>query len=78
MLAITIQCEVPQERTITVRLPDQVEPGTHELVLVFNQSTSVQAVPGHLQDLMQLSGAVPAFATVDGVVWQRSLRDEWL
>jgi hypothetical protein len=78
MLAITIQCEVPQERTITVRLPDQVEPGAHELVLVFNQSTSGQAVPGHVQDLMKLSGAVPAFSTVDGVVWQRSLRDEWV
>ncbi|MBF0135697.1 MAG: hypothetical protein H7833_02810 [Magnetococcus sp. DMHC-1] len=77
MLTITVQCEVPVERTITVKLPDQIEPGIHDVVLVFDQSASHRKIPDDAQNLMKLSGTVPSFARIDGVAWQRSLREEW-
>lgn len=77
MLAITLQCEVPPERTITVKLPDQIEPGLHQLVLVFEPHAAARPASSEVNQLMRFAGTIPAFATIDGVAWQRSLRDEW-
>ncbi len=77
MLAITMQCEVPPERRITVQLPEQIEPGTHELILVCERMASRRTVSGNDRDLMTVFGSVPSLADVDGVAWQRALRDEW-
>ncbi|MBF0553609.1 MAG: hypothetical protein HQK96_03525 [Nitrospirae bacterium] len=77
MLTMRIQCNVPHDRTITLKLPDQVEPGQHELVLVVDKTGHEEDIVTNAEKLMQLSGAVPAFSGVDGVKYQRSLRDEW-
>lgn len=76
MLTLTLQCEVPKERTLTVQLPDSVEPGLHELVMVLAPSSPSPA-PDQAASIMKLAGSVPSFAAVDGVAWQRTQRDEW-
>lgn len=37
MLSLKLTCQVPENRNVTVRLPDEIQPGEHELVLVIDQ-----------------------------------------
>ena len=34
MLSITLECEVSANRTLTLQLPESVQPGKHELLVV--------------------------------------------
>ncbi len=77
MLTMNIQCEVSPERTVTLQLPDQVQPGRHELVLVVDAAPAAESLCGEAEGLMKLAGSVPAFGNLDGVALQRALRDEW-
>lgn len=77
MLTMKIQYNVPLERTITLKLPNQVEPGPHELVLVVDKTGPEGDNVTDTEKLMKLSGAVPTFSGVNGVKYQRALRDEW-
>jgi hypothetical protein len=77
MLTMRIQYNVPPERTITVKLPDQVEPGPHELILVLDKTVAGEDVVTDSIKLMKLAGSVPGFSGIDGVTYQRALRDEW-
>lgn len=36
MLSIAFNCEVPSNRTITLNLPEEIQPGQHELLLVID------------------------------------------
>ncbi len=36
MLSLKLTCHVPESRNITVHLPDEIQPGEHELVLVID------------------------------------------
>lgn len=76
MLAMTLQGEVTPERTVTVKLPDHIKPGWHELVVILDQDDPRERLQS-LDDIIKISGEVPSFATLDGVAWQRKLRDEW-
>lgn len=40
MLSIAFKCEVPSSRTITLNLPEEIEPGEHELVLTIDPKPS--------------------------------------
>lgn len=77
MFTLSIKCEVSPERTVTLQLPEQVEPGTHELVVVLDTLKSAGNETDDSAALMRLAGSVPAFAATDAVAYQRSLRDEW-
>lgn len=77
MLTLNIQCEVTAERQVILQLPEQVEPGPHELVLVIDSPMVSGDKASNTQALMRLAGSVPAFAAVNGVAFQRTLRDEW-
>lgn len=46
MYAITLQCEIPEERTLVVKLPDSVQPGTHEVVVIVGEVEARPPVPG--------------------------------
>lgn len=39
MLAITMTCQVTAERTVTIRLPDHVAPGPHEMAVILDAAT---------------------------------------
>jgi hypothetical protein len=41
MLSMTLKCQVPDNRTITLKLPDTVQPGEHELVLVVDDASAL-------------------------------------
>ncbi|MBS4095398.1 MAG: hypothetical protein KGZ83_01000 [Sulfuricella sp.] len=75
MLTMKIQCDVAADHTVTVKLPEEVGIGRHELVLVVDIEMEKPVLGADA--LMRLSGSVPAFAALDGVAYQRALRDEW-
>jgi hypothetical protein len=77
MLTMTIKCTVTSERTITVSLPAEVEPGPHELVIVLDKIASPETQDSGGASLIRLAGSVPSFASLDAMAYQRSLRDEW-
>ena len=37
MITLTTHCEVPTDRVITLKLPEGVEPGIHELIVQVNE-----------------------------------------
>lgn len=77
MYAITLQCEIPEERTLVVKLPDSVQPGTHEVVVIVDEVEARSSRSGQTGALMRFAGAIPGLADVDGVAVQRAMREEW-
>ena len=76
MYALTLQCEIPEERTLTVKLPNSIQPGTHEVMVIIDEveAKSAHTVRG---GLMRFAGAIPSLADVEGVAPQRAMREEW-
>lgn len=76
MYAVTLQCEIPEERTLTVKLPDSIQPGAHQVMVIIDEAVakSSRAVQG---ELMRFAGSIPSLADMDGVAVQRTLREEW-
>lgn len=76
MYAVTMQCEIPEERTLTLKLPDSIQPGTHEVMVIVDEveAKSPRVAQG---GLMRFAGAIPGLADVDGVSAQRAMREEW-
>lgn len=74
MLTLTVNYEVLPDRLITIKLPEEVSPGLHELVLVLDEKN----IPDQIsKKLMKYAGTVPAFKQIDGVAYQREVRSEW-
>ena len=40
MITLTVDYEVPPDRLVTIKLPDAVRPGRHELVIVLEEQPS--------------------------------------
>jgi hypothetical protein len=76
MYSVTLQCEIPEERTLTVKLPDSIQPGTHEVMVIVDEAEarSSRVARG---GLMRFAGAIPSFADADGVAVQQAMRGEW-
>ena len=74
MLTLNINYEVLPDRLITIKLPEEVNPGQHELVIILDQKTGQ---PTNAKKLMQFAGAIGAFNKIDGVAYQREIRSEW-
>ena len=76
MYAVTLQCEIPEERTLIVKLPDSIQPGTHEVMVIIDEveAKSPRPVQG---GLMRFAGSIPSLADVKGVAAQRAMREEW-
>lgn len=76
MYALTLQCEIPDERTLTVKLPDSIQPGTHEVMVIIDEA---EARVSHVVQggLMRFAGSIPSLADVDGVAAQRAMREKW-
>jgi hypothetical protein len=73
MLSITLDYDVPPSRDVTIRLPENIQPGKHKLVVVVDESISKEQQP----NLDAFSGSVSAFSGIDAVALQRQWRDEW-
>lgn len=76
MYTVILQCEIPEERTLTVKLPDSIQPGMHEVMVIVDEVRAKPAWAGKGEP-MRYAGAIPAFAEVDGLAAQRVMREEW-
>lgn len=78
MLTLNIDCEVLPDRLVTIKLPETVRLGRHELVIVLEENnTDKNAADTNAKTLMRFAGAVAAFNGVDGVEYQQKIRSEW-
>ena len=79
MLTLNIDYEVLPDRLVTIKLPESVRVGRHELVIVLeeNDAADTNGVETNAKTLMQFAEAVSAFNGVDGVEYQKNLRTEW-
>ena len=79
MLTLNIDYEVLPDRLLTIKLPETVSVGRHEMVIVLeeNDAAETNVVKTNAKKLMQFAEAVSAFNGVDGVEYQKNLRKEW-
>jgi len=78
MLTLNIDCEVLPDRLVTIKLPETVRLGRHELVIVVEENDADKDVADtNAKRLMQFAGAVTAFDGVEGVEYQQKMRAEW-
>ena len=78
MLTLNFDCEVLPDRLVTIKLPETVRLGRHELVIVLEQNDADKNVADtNARMVMQFAGAVTAFDGVDGVEYQKKVRSEW-
>lgn len=76
MLTMNLACNVPADRMVILRLPESVEPGPHELVVVVDEAAG--ATEGsNAEALMRFSGSLEAFRGDDAVEYQRRIRADW-
>jgi len=74
MLTLTINYEVLPDRLITIKLPEEVSPGRHELVLVLDEKNIPDKIS---KKLKKYAGTVSAFKQIDGVAYQKEVCSEW-
>ena len=60
MITLTTHCDVPTDRVVTLKLPEGVKPGMHEIIVQVNESlessaTSVSDKRSHFTESMQLA-----------------------
>jgi len=78
MLTLNIEYEVLPDRLVTIKLPETVRLGRHELVIVLEEKAAGKnAEDTSSKMLMQFAGAVAAFNGVDGVECQKKVRSAW-
>lgn len=78
MLTLNIDYEVLPDRLVTIKLPETVRLGRHELVIVLEENDADKnAADINAKTLMRFAGAVTAFNGVDGVEYQQKIRSEW-
>jgi hypothetical protein len=78
MITLALNYEVLPNRLVTIKLPEGVPEGRHDLVVVLDEKESEKnPAKSHAEELMQFAGTVTAFKEIDGVTYQREIRSEW-
>jgi len=78
MVTITRKLEVPEDRTLIIKLPDTVPPGPHEVVVTIREDTSDPiSSSSNAEELMRFAGTIRSFSQIDGLEYQRQIRTEW-
>lgn len=72
MLTLNVDYDVLPDRLVTIKLPETVRLGRHELVIVLEENADTNA-----KTLMQFAGSVTAFNGIDGVEYQKKVRSKW-
>jgi hypothetical protein len=74
---LQIEVNVLADRRLSIELPEDIEAGSYQIVLVMNpvETKPHSSVSGQM--LNKLAGKVTSFAGVDAVTWQQQQRDEW-
>lgn len=76
MKTLQIEVDIAEDRQLTIQLPEDVELGKHQVVVVMQPQDKAEPV-GASHRLNELAGQVKSFAGLDAVAWQRQMRDEW-
>lgn len=78
MQTLSIDYEVLPDRLVTIKLPETVRLGRHELLIVLEENKADKRFANsNAKNLMRFAGAVSAFNGVDGVEYQKKVRSEW-
>lgn len=78
MITLNIDYEVLPDRLVTIKLPETVRIGRHELLIVLDENEAVKnTADTNAKKLMQFAGAITSFKGVDGVEYQKKSRSEW-
>uniref|UniRef100_Q3ASC6 Uncharacterized protein n=1 Tax=Chlorobium chlorochromatii (strain CaD3) TaxID=340177 RepID=Q3ASC6_CHLCH len=78
MLTISTTYDVQSDRLVTIKLPQEVYPGKHELLIVVEQQKKEKRIGTTIANsIMRFAGTVPAFRSLDGVSFQQSIRMKW-
>lgn len=77
MKTLQIEVDIPADRQLTIQLPEDVEPGKHQVVVVMQPQDLKAEREGGQHHLNELAGQVTSFVEVDAMTWQRQIRDEW-
>jgi hypothetical protein len=75
MRTIETQVNVTSDRRLDIQLPEDIETGQYQVVIVINPQTTTNTTPSKHQ-LNQLAGKIEAFKDVDAVTWQQETRGE--
>lgn len=68
---LTYELDLPQNRTIQLKLPDSIKTGKHQIVLVIDDKEESN-------DFEQLFNATKGiWQQGDGLAYQNALRSEW-
>ncbi|MEM7591656.1 MAG: hypothetical protein AAF383_09085 [Cyanobacteria bacterium P01_A01_bin.83] len=76
MRTIQAQVNISRDRQLNVQLPEDIEAGQYQVVIVINPQTSVDSNPAK-HNFNQLAGKIRAFKDIDAVAWQQEIRREW-
>ncbi|MDP3839041.1 MAG: hypothetical protein Q8Q54_08995 [Methylococcales bacterium] len=69
---LTYELDLPQSRTIQLKLPDTIKTGKHHIVLVIDEKED------QTDDFQQLLNATKGlWQQGDGLAYQQALRNEW-
>ncbi|MGH8510665.1 MAG: hypothetical protein ACREU9_09610 [Gammaproteobacteria bacterium] len=78
MVTITRKLEIPEDRTLVIKLPDTVPPGAHEVVVIVGEETTEGiSSDSNAEELMRFAGTIQSFSGIDGLEYQRHIRVEW-
>ena len=78
MVTITRKLEIPEDRTLVIKLPDTVPPGPHEVVVIVSEDTTDGIYSdSNAEELVRLAGTIQCFSGIDGLEYQRRIRAEW-
>lgn len=77
MRTFETEVTVPADRRLMIELPEDVEVGSYQVVVVMSPSSEARRVTQSAHGLDALSGRVSSFAGVDAVDWQRQVRAAW-
>ena len=70
---LTYELDLPQNRTIQLKLPDTIKLGKHHIVLVIDEQEDSQ--PDNFQQLLNATQGL--WQKGDGLAYQNALRNEW-
>lgn len=72
MITITQTLEIPEDRTLVIKVPETVQPGPHEVVVILSEETTNSIpVDSNAEALMGFAGTLRSFAGIDGLEYQR-------
>lgn len=76
MRTIQAQVNISNDHLLSVQLPEDIEAGQYQVVIVMNPQVSSNTTFAK-HNLNQLAGKIEAFKDVDAVAWQQEIRREW-